>query len=59
MPTTILTFRVFASSTFEDPKEERDALQTEVFPGLQRLCEECEVSGYRSAMEGPPGGGDR
>ena len=33
------TFRVFISSTFEDLKAERDALQKEVFPKLRKLCE--------------------
>jgi hypothetical protein len=32
------TFRVFVSSTFEDLKEERDALQRDVFPKLRTLC---------------------
>ena len=32
------TFRVFISSTFSDLKEERDALQKEVFPKLRELC---------------------
>jgi hypothetical protein len=32
------TFRVFVSSTFEDFKEERNALQRYVFPRLQELC---------------------
>ncbi len=40
MPTATRTFRVFVSSTFEDLKAERDALQREVFPKLRRLCEE-------------------
>ena len=39
MPTSTSTFRVFVSSTFEDLKEERDALQREVFPRLRKLCE--------------------
>ena len=43
------TFRVFVSSTFEDLKQERDALQREaepgvfhheVFPKLRKLCEQ-------------------
>lgn len=38
MPTTTPTFRIFVSSTFEDLKEERNALQREVFPGLRELC---------------------
>src|SRR5438876_7773712 len=33
------TVRVFVSSTFEDLKEERNALQTFVFPRLRELCE--------------------
>ena len=40
MPTATRTFRVFVSSTFEDLKEERNALQREVFPKLQKLCED-------------------
>jgi WD40 repeat protein len=32
------TFRVFVSSTFEDLKAERNALQRYVFPRLQELC---------------------
>jgi len=39
MPTATRTFRVFVSSTFEDLKAERDALQRHVFPRLRRLCE--------------------
>src|ERR1700676_4018274 len=38
MPLTTRTFRVFISSTFEDLKEERNALQREVFPRLRDLC---------------------
>jgi tetratricopeptide (TPR) repeat protein len=34
------TFRIFVSSTFTDFKEERNALQREVFPRLRKLCEE-------------------
>ena len=37
---TTRTFRVFVSSTFEDLKAERDALQRDVFPKLRKLCEE-------------------
>jgi WD40 repeat protein len=33
------TFRVFVSSTFEDMKAERNALQERVFPRLSELCE--------------------
>lgn len=40
MPITTRTFRVFVSSTFEDLKEERDALQRDVFPKLRDLCEQ-------------------
>jgi hypothetical protein len=40
MPTATRTFRVFVSSTFEDLKAERDALQRDVFPKLRQLCEE-------------------
>ena len=39
MPTATRTFRVFVSSTFEDLKEERDALQRHVFPRLRKLSE--------------------
>ncbi len=39
MPVATRTFRVFISSTFEDLKAERDALQREVFPKLRKLCE--------------------
>ena len=39
MPTATRTFRVFVSSTFEDLKAERDALQRHVFPRLRKLCE--------------------
>lgn len=31
------TFRIFVSSTFSDLKEERNALQKEVFPKLREL----------------------
>jgi len=40
MPIATRTFRVFVSSTFEDLKEERDALQREVWPKLRTLCEQ-------------------
>ncbi len=40
MPTATRTFRVFVSSTFEDLKAERDALQRDLFPKLRELCEE-------------------
>jgi hypothetical protein len=40
MPVATRTFRVFVSSTFEDLKEERNALQREVFPKLRTLCEQ-------------------
>ena len=30
--------RVFVSSTFPDLKQERDALQRDVFPKLEQLC---------------------
>ncbi len=40
MPIATRTFRVFVSSTFEDLKAERDALQRDVFPKLRKLCEE-------------------
>jgi WD40 repeat protein len=39
MPIATRTFRVFVSSTFEDLKEERNALQRDVFPKLRTLCE--------------------
>lgn len=39
MPITTRTFRVFVSSTFEDLREERNALQREAFPKLAKLCE--------------------
>ena len=39
MPTANRTFRVFVSSTFDDLIEERNTLQREVFPALDRLCE--------------------
>jgi hypothetical protein len=32
------TFRIFASPTFHDLKEVRNALQQKVFPGLRHLC---------------------
>jgi len=38
------TFRIFISSTFSDMKEERNALQKEVFPELRKLCIQ---NGYR------------
>ena len=38
MPQAARTFRVFVSSTFEDLKEERNALQERVFPELKELC---------------------
>ena len=40
MPIATRTFRVFVSSTFEDLKEERNALQRDVFPKLRTLCEQ-------------------
>jgi hypothetical protein len=40
MPFATRTFRVFVSSTFEDLKAERDALQRDVFPKLRTLCEQ-------------------
>ena len=40
MPIATRTFRVFVSSTFEDLKAERDALQRGVFPKLRALCEQ-------------------
>lgn len=38
MPQPSKTFRVFVSSTFSDLKEERNALQREVFPKLHEIC---------------------
>jgi WD40 repeat protein len=40
MPVATRTFRVFVSSTFEDLKQERDALQRDLFPKLRKLCEQ-------------------
>ena len=44
MPIVNKTFRIFISSTFSDLKEERNALQREVFPGLRKQCMQ---HGYR------------
>jgi myo-inositol catabolism protein IolC len=33
-----MTFRVFVSSTFQDFRAERDALQAKVWPRLRELC---------------------
>ena len=44
MPLPSNTFRIFVSSTFSDLKEERNALQREVFPKLRDLCRQY---GYR------------
>ena len=38
MPQPNRTFRIFVSSTFNDLKEERNALQLYVFPRLRELC---------------------
>jgi hypothetical protein len=38
MVQTTRTFRIFVSSTFSDLKEERNALQSYVFPRLRELC---------------------
>jgi hypothetical protein len=38
MPQASRTFRIFVSSTFSDLKEERNALQKNVFPRLRELC---------------------
>ena len=38
MPGGSKTFRIFVSSTFDDLKEERNALQKQVFPSLKRRC---------------------
>ena len=40
MPVESRTFRLFVSSTFDDLKDERDALQREVFPRIRRLCQQ-------------------
>lgn len=40
MPIATRTFRVFVSSTFEDLKAERDALERHVFPRLRTHCEQ-------------------
>jgi hypothetical protein len=40
MPQQTKIFRVFVSSTFTDMKEERRILQKEVFPELEKFCEE-------------------
>ena len=39
------TSRVFVSSTFEDLKAERDALQRDVFSRLRKRCEENSAFG--------------
>ena len=44
MTVTAKTFRVFVSSTFDDFVEERNLLQSEVFPELR---ERCEAKGFR------------
>jgi len=46
------TFRVFVSSTFEDLREERDALQHEVFPKLAKLCGSADRNSTRSTFVG-------
>jgi len=38
MAQTGRTFRIFVSSTFDDLKAERNALQHKVFPKLRKLC---------------------
>lgn len=40
MPQFTRTFRVFVSSTFNDLKAERNALQAKVFPRLRDLCQQ-------------------
>ena len=40
VPASTRTFRVFVSSSPEDLKAERDALQRDVFPKLRALCEQ-------------------
>src|SRR5881396_2021389 len=39
MPQAARTFRIFVSSTFNDLKAERNALQEHVYPMLKELCE--------------------
>ena len=39
-------FRIFVSSTFNDLRAERNALQAEVFPRLRALCESDEISAH-------------
>ena len=39
MPQAARTFRIFVSSTFNDLKAERNALQWHVYPMLKELCE--------------------
>lgn len=47
MPVVGKTFRIFVSSTFSDMKEERNALQKDVFPKLRELCSQygCRFQG--------------
>ena len=40
MPQQTKIFRVFVSSTFTDMKEERSLLQNDVFPRLEKFCEQ-------------------
>jgi hypothetical protein len=40
MPQQTKIFRVFVSSTFTDMKEERCLLQKDVFPRLEKFCEQ-------------------
>ena len=40
MPVQTKTFRIFVSSTFSDMREERRILQRDVFPKLEKYCEQ-------------------
>ena len=46
------TFRIFVSPTFSDFKEERNALQRQVFPRLRELCAEydCRSSSDHASL---------
>jgi len=56
MPIATRTFRVFVSSTFEDLKAERDALQRDVFPRRRKLCEENNARFTARTSQRNPGG---
>ena len=45
------TFRLFLSSTFSDLVVERDELQSKVFPGLKKYCEQRDGE-FRKKMAG-------